>query len=185
MSTPTLRSHPAWALLQAHHQAIKNVHLRKLFDEDPKRGERFAAEAAGVYLDYSKNRITEETLGLLLRLATESDLRERIDAMFRGDKINVSENRAVLHVALRAPRGASIVVDGENVVPVVHRVLDKMADFAEAVRDGNWKGHTGRRIRNVINIGIGGSALGPIAPHGPTWTLSLPMKRCSTTATEA
>ncbi|MFZ1864750.1 MAG: glucose-6-phosphate isomerase [Polyangiales bacterium] len=165
MSNPTLRNHPAWELLQAHHQAVKNVHLRELFDEDPKRGERLVAEAAGVYLDYSKNRITEETLGLLLRLAAESNLRERIDAMFRGDKINVSENRAVLHVALRAPRSASISVDGENVVPDVHRVLDKMADFAETVRGGIWKGHTGRRIRNVINIGIGGSALGPVMAH--------------------
>ncbi|MGD8316876.1 MAG: glucose-6-phosphate isomerase, partial [Myxococcales bacterium] len=165
MSTPSLRKHPAWEPLKAQHQAIKNVHLRQMFDEDPKRGERFAVEAAGIYLDYSKNRIDEETLKLLVQLAEESGLRGQIDAMFRGDKINVSEHRAVLHVALRAPRGASICVDGENVVPRVHDVLDKMADFANAVRSGTWKGHSGRRIRNVINIGIGGSSLGPVMAH--------------------
>ena len=140
-------------------------YLRKLFADDPKRGERMTAEAVGLYLDYSKNRVTDETLKLLVQLAEESGLRERIDAMFRGEKINVTENRAVLHVALRAPRGASIVVDGENVVPQVHAVLDKMADFSNRVRSGGWKGHTGKRIRNVINIGIGGSDLGPVMAY--------------------
>ncbi len=141
------------------------MHLRNLFADDPKRGERMTAEAVGLFLDYSKNRITDETLKLLLRLAKESGLRARIDAMFRGDKINITENSAVLHVALRAPRGASIVVDGENVVPQVHAVLDKMADFSNRVRSGAWKGHTGKRIRNVINIGIGGSDLGPVMAY--------------------
>jgi glucose-6-phosphate isomerase len=131
----------------------------------PERGERMTAQGAGLYLDYSKNRITDETLKLLVQLADESGLRERIDAMFRGEKINVTENRAVLHVALRAPRGASIVVDGENVMPQVHAVLDKMADFSNRVRSGEWKGHTGKRIRNVINIGIGGSDLGPVMAY--------------------
>ena len=143
----------------------ENLHLRKLFADDPKRGERFTAEAVGLYLDYSKNRITDETLELLFQLAEECGLRARIDAMFRGEKINVTENRAVLHVALRAPKGASIVVDGENVVPQVHAVLDKMADFSNRVRSGAWKGHTGKRIRNVINIGIGGSDLGPVMAY--------------------
>jgi len=165
MNTPAFRKRPTWNALQAHHQEIKSVHLRHLFAEDPKRGERLSAEAVGVYLDYSKNRITDETLKLLLGLAEESGLRERIDSMFRGDEINVSERRAVLHVALRAPRGASILVDGQNVVPAVHDVLDKMADFVGRVRDGTWKGHTGRRIRNVINIGIGGSDLGPVMAY--------------------
>jgi len=165
MSTPPFRNRSAWSSLQAHHQQMKSVHLRHLFAEDPKRGERLTAEAEGVYLDYSKNRITDETLKLLLRLAEESDLRERIDAMFRGDEINVSEKRAVLHVALRAPRGASIRADGKNVVPAVHEVLDKMTNFATRVRDGRWKGHTGKRIRNVINIGIGGSDLGPVMAY--------------------
>ena len=131
----------------------------------PDRGERMTLEAAGLYLDYSKNRVTDETLKLLLQLAEESGLRERIDAMFRGEKINITENRAVLHVALRAPKGASIIVDGENVVPQVHAVLDKMADFSDRVRSGAWKGHTGKRIRNVINIGIGGSDLGPVMAY--------------------
>jgi len=144
---------------------VGRLHLRQLFADDPKRGERMTAEAAGLYLDYSKNRITDETLKLLLELANESGLRERIDAMFRGEKINITENRAVLHVALRAPKGASIVVDGENVVPQVHAVLDKMADFSNRVRSGGWKGHTGKRIRNVINIGIGGSDLGPVMAY--------------------
>jgi len=139
--------------------------LRELFAADPGRGERLAIEAAGLYVDYSKNRITDETLRLLLQLAQESKLRDRIDAMFRGDKINVSENRAVLHVALRAPRGASIIHDGENVVAEVHAVLDKMANFADRLRSGAWKGHTGRRMRNVINIGIGGSDLGPVMAY--------------------
>jgi len=160
-----LTARPAWRALQAHHEKIRDLHLRTLFEEDPKRGERLTAEAAGLYLDYSKNRITDETLDLLMQLAEESGLRSRIDAMFAGEKINVTENRAVLHVALRAPRGASIVVDGENVVPQVHAVLDKMSAFAERVRSGAWKGHTGRRIRNVINIGIGGSDLGPVMAY--------------------
>ena len=141
------------------------MHLRDLFAEDRKRGERMTAEAAGIFLDYSKNRITDETVKLLVQLAEESGLRQRIDAMFRGEKINITENRAVLHVALRAPRGTSIVVDGENVVPQVHAVLDKMADFSNRVRSGEWKGHTGKRIRNVINIGIGGSDLGPVMAY--------------------
>jgi glucose-6-phosphate isomerase len=165
MSIPMLRQRPAWALLEAHRQNIRGLHLRRLFAEDPARGERLTAEAAGVYLDYSKNRITDETLKLLLQLAEESGLRERIDAMFHGDKINVSEKRAVLHVALRAPRGAAIMHDGRNVVPEVHAVLDRMADFAERVRAGQWKGSTGKRVRNVINIGIGGSDLGPVMAY--------------------
>ncbi|HET6846198.1 MAG TPA: hypothetical protein VFH29_05150, partial [Anaerolineales bacterium] len=148
---------PAWKALVAHQQKIRDLHLRKLFADDPKRAERMTIEAVGLYLDYSKNRVTDETLKLLMQLAEESGLRGRIDAMFRGDKINITENRAVLHVALRAPRGASIVVDGENVVPQVHAVLDKMADFSNRVRSGAWKGYTGKRIRNVINVGIGGS----------------------------
>ncbi len=161
---PTTRR-PAWNALGAHHRELRKVHLRDLFAEDPARGERFTAEAAGIYLDYSKNRITAETLELLVQLADESGLRERIDAMFAGEKINVTENRAVLHVALRAPRGASIVVDGQNVVPRVHAVLDKMTAFCNSVRSGAWKGHTGKRIRNVVNIGIGGSDLGPVMAY--------------------
>src|SRR5512133_1541608 len=149
-----------WRALADHYETIRGEHLRNLFAGDPTRGERMTAEAAGVFLDYSKNRIDDETLRLLVALAEQSGLRERIDAMFRGEKINVTENRAVLHVALRAPRGASIVVDGKNVVPEVHAVLDKMAEFANRIRGGQWKGHTGKRIRNVINIGIGGSDLG-------------------------
>jgi len=160
-----LTARPAWKALQAHHEKVRDLHLRTLFEQDPKRGERLTAEAAGLYLDYSRNRITDETLDLLMQLAEESGLRARIDAMFAGEKINVTENRAVLHVALRAPRGTSIVVDGENVVPQVHAVLDKMSAFAERVRSGAWKGHTGRRIRNVINIGIGGSDLGPVMAY--------------------
>ncbi|HLI88051.1 MAG TPA: glucose-6-phosphate isomerase [Ktedonobacteraceae bacterium] len=156
-----LTQRPAWKALEEHYRSIRDVDLRTLFAQDPGRGERFALEAAGVYLDYSKNRITAETLRLLLQLAESSGLRERIDAMFRGDKINVTERRAVLHVALRAPKDESIIVDGENVVPRVHAVLDKMTDFANRVRSGAWTGYTGRRIRNVINIGIGGSDLGP------------------------
>jgi glucose-6-phosphate isomerase len=155
----------AWNALVAHHQNVRELHLRELFADDPTRGERMTAEAVGLYLDYSKNRVTDETLKLLLQLADESGLRGRIDAMFRGEKINVTENRAVLHVALRAPRGASIVVDGENVVPHVHAVLDQMVDFSNRVRSGAWKGHTGKRIRNVINIGIGGSDLGPVMAY--------------------
>src|SRR5262245_14894228 len=165
MTTPALSSLPAWAALKAHYKQIKGRHLRQLFAEDVTRGERMAVEAAGVYLDYSKNRITDETLRLLLQLARESGLREHIETMFRGDKINVSEKRAVLHVALRAPRGASIIVDGQNVVPEVHAVLDRMADFSLRVGNGDWKGATGKRIRNVINIGIGGSDLGPVMAY--------------------
>src|SRR6201985_3370972 len=161
----SVTSRSAWKALEVHHRKIREWHLRKLFADDPKRGERFAGEAAGLFLDYSKNRATERTIRLLVQLADESGLRERIDAMFRGDKINITENRAVLHVALRAPRGASIVVDGENVVPQVHAVLDKMADFSNRVRSGAWKGHTGKPIRNVINIGIGGSDLGPVMAY--------------------
>ena len=162
---PPLAERQAWKDLAAHYQKVRDLHLQKLFADDSKRGERMTAEAEGLFLDYSKNRITDETLKLLLRLADESGLRARIDAMFRGEKINITENRAVLHVALRAPRGASIVVDGENVVPQVHAVLDKMADFSDRVRSGAWKGHTGKRIRNVINIGIGGSDLGPVMAY--------------------
>src|SRR3954451_15627058 len=160
-----LTQRPAWKALEAHYQKVRDVHLRQLFADDPKRGERLTAEGVGLYLDYSKNRITDETLKLLLRLAEESGLRDRIDAMFRGDKINITEKRAVLHTALRAPRGASIIVDGENVVPHVHAVLDRMADFANRVRTGSWKGYAGKRIRNVINIGIGGSDLGPVMAY--------------------
>jgi glucose-6-phosphate isomerase len=156
---------PAWAALRAHHAAIRDVHLRTLFADDPGRGERLTAEAAGLYLDYSKNRLTDETLRLLLALAEESGVRARTEAMFRGERINTTENRPVLHVALRAPRSARIVVDGTDVVPEVHAVLDRMADFARRVRDGSWTGHTGRRIRNVVNIGIGGSDLGPAMAH--------------------
>jgi len=155
----------AWKALAAHHEQVCGVHLRELFAGDARRGERMTLEAVGICLDYSKNRITDETIALLRRLADECGVRARIDAMFRGDKINVSEKRAVLHVALRAPKGASIVVEGENVVPQVHAVLDKMADFAERVRNGAWQGHTGKRIRNVINIGIGGSDLGPVMAY--------------------
>jgi glucose-6-phosphate isomerase len=160
-----LTQRPEWKELEDHYQAMRTTHLRTLFADDPQRGERFALEAVGVYLDYSKNRITAETMRLLLRLAASSGLRERIDAMFRGDKINITEGRAVLHVALRAPRDSSIIVDGQNVVPEVHAVLDRMAAFARRVRSGEWKGYTGKRIRNVINIGIGGSDLGPFMAY--------------------
>ncbi len=156
---------PAWRALADHHRSIAGAHLRQLFAEDGRRGERLTAEGAGIFLDYSKNRVTDETLKLLLALAEEAGLRERIDAMFSGQKINVTENRAVLHVALRAPRDQTIRVDGANVVPEVHAVLDKMSAFAERVRSGQWLGHTGRRIRNVINIGIGGSDLGPVMAY--------------------
>jgi glucose-6-phosphate isomerase len=160
-ATQPLTQRPAWKALEAHYQQVRNVHLRTLFAENPHRGERLTAEAVGVYLDYSKNRLTEETLRLLVDLAEESGLRARIDAMFQGEKINITEQRAVLHVALRAPKGEQILVDGKDVVPEVHAVLDKMADFSHRVRSGEWKGYTGKRIRNVINIGIGGSDLGP------------------------
>jgi len=160
-----LTNRQSWKLLQAHFQKIGELHLRTLFADDPTRGERLVADAAGLHLDYSKNRVTDETLSLLRGLAEEAGLRERIDAMFRGDKINLTENRSVLHVALRAPRGTSIVVDGKDVVPEVHAVLDAMADFSSRVRNGAWKGHTGKRIRNVVNIGIGGSDLGPVMAY--------------------
>jgi glucose-6-phosphate isomerase len=160
-----LTTRAAWKALEAHYPKIRELHLRKMFADDATRGERMALEAVGIYFDYSKHRITDETLTLLLQLAEESGLRARIDAMFRGDKINVTEKRAVLHVALRAPKGQSIVVDGEDVVPQVHAVLDKMADFSNRVRSGEWKGHTGKRIRNVINVGIGGSDLGPVMAY--------------------
>jgi glucose-6-phosphate isomerase len=165
MTVPTLRTLPAWGALQRHYELVKTLHLRQLFAEHPERGERLALEAAGVYLDFSKNRITDETVRLLMQLAQQSGLRDRIEAMFRGDTINITENRAVLHVALRAPRGASIMHNGKNVVPEVHAVLDKMTDFARRVRSGTWQGHTGKRIRNVINIGIGGSDLGPVMAY--------------------
>jgi len=163
--TKSLTEQPAWKALRAHYDKIHSLHLRKLFADDPGRGEHMTAEAAGIYLDYSKNRITAETLRLLLDLAGATNLRARIDAMFRGEKINVSERRAVLHVALRAPRGASIVVEGENVVPAVHAVLDRMADFSNRIRGGDWKGYTGKRIQNVVNVGIGGSDLGPVMAY--------------------
>jgi glucose-6-phosphate isomerase len=161
---PVVKRH-AWKALEAHSKQIRETHLRSLFADDPKRGERFAVEALGIYLDYSKNLVTDETLRLLIQVAEESGLRTRIDAMFRGEKINITEKRAVLHVALRAPRGTSILVDGEDVVPSVHAVLDRMSDFSNRVRNGSWKGHTGKRIRNVINIGIGGSDLGPVMAY--------------------
>jgi len=166
--TPAIQSltgRPGWKALEAHFQKVRDLHLRQLFAEDHERGERFVVEGAGLYLDYSKNRISNETVSLLLQLADECGLRDKIDAMFRGDKINITENRAVLHVALRAPEGATINVDGQNVVPEVHAVLNKMAAFSERVRSGVWTGHTGKRIRNVINIGIGGSDLGPVMAY--------------------
>jgi len=165
MKNPTPTKTSAWTALQSHYETISTLHLRQLFDDDPKRGERMTAEAAGIYLDYSKNRITDKTLDLLFQLAEERGLQSRIAAMFRGDKINITENRAVLHVALRAPKNTSIIVDGKNVVPDVHSVLDKMSDFSNRVRTGIWSGFTGRRIRNVINIGIGGSDLGPVMAY--------------------
>jgi glucose-6-phosphate isomerase len=161
----SLTRRKAWKALKAHHKKVRDLHLRDLFREDSQRGERMAAEAVGITLDYSKNRITDETLNLLLQLAEESALRNQIDAMFGGEKINVTEKRAVLHVALRAPTGASIIVDGKNVVPQVHAVLDKMEDFSRRIRSGEWKGHTGKRIKNIINIGIGGSDLGPVMAY--------------------
>jgi glucose-6-phosphate isomerase len=164
-SAPTLRQGTAWGLLAEHCERLKGVHLRQLFTEDPDRGRRFAAEAAGLYLDYSKNRITDETLRLLFQLARESRLRDRIEGMFHGDTINVSEKRSVLHVALRAPHGACIMHDGRNVVADVHAVLDKMTDFSDRLRTGAWKGQTGKPIRNVINIDIGGSDLGPVMAY--------------------
>ena len=164
MSAP-LRSRPAWRALEGHHALIARHHLRELFAEDPGRGERLTAEGAGLFLDYSKNRVTDETMALLLDLAAECRLRERIDAMFSGEKIHATEGRAVLHVALRAPRGTRIEVDGVDVVPQVHEVLDRMSAFADRVRSGDWTGATGRPIRNVVNIGIGGSDLGPVMAY--------------------
>jgi len=160
-----LKESPAWHALQAHYEKIKDIHLRQLFADDPDRGERFTVEGANLYLDYSKNRTVDETVRLLVQLARERGVAEWRDAMFHGEKINVTEKRAVLHVALRAPKGASIVVDGDNVVPQVHAVLDKMADFSNRVRRGEWRGHTGKAIRNVVNIGIGGSDLGPVMAY--------------------
>jgi len=160
-----LTEYAAWKALEAHYRKVKALPLRKLFADDPRRGERMTAEAVGIYFDYSKNLITDETLALLLKLAEESDLRGRIDAMFRGDAINVTEKRAVLHVALRAPRGRSITTGGEDVVPRVHDVLDKMAEFTARLRSGEWKGHTGKPIRSIVNIGIGGSDLGPVMAY--------------------
>jgi glucose-6-phosphate isomerase len=160
-----LTARPAWKNLQNHFQKVRELHLRQLFASDPERGKRMTLEAEEIFLDYSKNRVTDETIQLLVQLAEQSGLRQRIDAMFRGDKINITENRAVLHVALRAPRGASITVDGHNVVPDVHAVLDRMADFSNRVRTGAWKGHTGKPIRNFVNIGIGGSDLGPVMAY--------------------
>ena len=164
-AAPALRSRPAWAALEAHHARIRDTHLRDLFAEDGERGDRLTLDAEGIYLDYSKNRITTETIGLLVQLAEQCGLRERIDAMFRGDKINITEDRAVLHVALRAPREQKIEVDGVDVVPGVHEVLDRMRDFADRVRSGDWVGHTGYRITTVVNIGIGGSDLGPVMAY--------------------
>jgi len=162
---PPLTKRAAWKALTSHYKQVKKLHLRELFAEDPKRGRRFTIEAAGLFLDYSKNRVTDKTLKLLVELAEGAGLRSAIDAMFRGEKINVTEQRAVLHVALRAPKGQTIAVDGKNVVPEVHAVLDRMADFADRVRSGAWKGHTGKRIKNIVNIGIGGSDLGPVMVH--------------------
>src|SRR5258708_7619367 len=165
MNVTPLRQRGAWKALQEHSAKIRGTTLRKLFADDPRRGERFATEAVGIFFDYSKNRISDETLKFLLDRAEESVLRAHIDAMFQGAKINATEKRAVLHVALRAPRGASILVDGVNVVPLVHAVLDQMATFCQKVRSGAWLGHTGKRIKNVINIGIGGSDLGPVMAY--------------------
>jgi glucose-6-phosphate isomerase len=160
-----VRKRSAWDALATHYKKVSKLHLRELFAEDSKRGERMTVEAAGLFVDYSKNRINDESLKLLFSLAEEADLRSRIDAMFRGEKINVTENRAVLHIALRAPKDSSILVDGKNVVPEVHAVLDKMGDLSNRIRSGNWLGHTGKRIRNVVNIGIGGSDLGPVMAY--------------------
>jgi len=165
LGTSSLKNLPAWKALEEHYQKIRSVHLRSLFADDPERGERLAAEGSGIYLDYSKNLITDETIKLLAQLAWECGLPERINAMFNGEKINITENRAALHVALRAPKGEQILVDGVNVVPEVHAVLDRMAAFCEQVRSGQWRGHSGKPIRNIINIGIGGSDLGPVMAY--------------------
>src|SRR5438132_11406 len=172
VATKLRQKRTAWTALDTHCKKVSKLHLRELFAEDPTRGERMAIEAVGLYLDYSKNRITGETLKLLLKLATDAGLKARIEAMFSGKEINITEKRAVLHVALRAPKGDSILVDGKNVVPEVHAVLDRMADFSDRVRSGAWKGHTGKRIRNVINIGIGGSDLGPVMAYEALRTYS-------------
>ncbi len=165
VKTKSLTECAAWKALEAHHKQIQSMHLRKLFADDPKRGERLSAEAAGIYLDFSKNLVTDETLKLLVKLAEESNLKMRIDAMFSGEKINITENRAALHTALRSPKNSSIFVDGKNVVPEVHAVLDKMRNFCSRLRSGEWKGHTGKPIRNIVNIGIGGSDLGPVMAY--------------------
>src|ERR1700734_2129504 len=165
MPTTPLRERKAWQALERHYAEISGQHLRDLFDADPERGERLGAEAEGIYLDYSKNRVTDETMRLLIELAAESGVAERRDAMFRGEHINVSENRAVLHVALRMPKDASLVVDGVDVIAEVHQVLDQMSSFASRVRTGEWKGHTGKAIKNIVNIGIGGSDLGPVMAY--------------------
>src|SRR6202161_561422 len=165
LTKPPKTKQTAWSALASHYKTVSKLHLRQFFADDPKRGEGLALEAVGLYLDYSKNRVTDETMRLLFRLAEESGLRARIDAMFSGEKINITEKRAVLHTALRAPRDASVIVDGKNVVPEVHAVLDRMAGFSNRVRSGEWKGHTGKRIRNVINVGIGGSDLGPVMAY--------------------
>ena len=164
-TTLPLTERPAWKALGEHYQSVRKVHLRSLFADDPHRGERMAAEGAGLYLDYSKNRITDETIRLLVNLAEECGLRQRIEAMFRGEKINITEKRAVLHIALRAPKSEKILVDGVDVVPEVYAVLDRMAVFSEQVRSGQWRGYTGKRVRNVINVGIGGSDLGPVMAY--------------------
>src|ERR1700760_1546888 len=165
MPLTPLREQASWAALEHHHKTLADRHLREIFDTDPDRGERLVAEGAGLFLDYSKNRITDETLDLLAALAEQSGLAQRRDAMFRGDRINVSENRPVLHVALRMPKGSTLVVDGVDVVAQVHEVLDRMYSFAEKLRSGEWKGFTGRTIRNVVNVGIGGSDLGPVMAY--------------------
>jgi glucose-6-phosphate isomerase len=162
---PPLVTRSSWKALERHHQEVRNLHLKSLFAADPDRGKRMTAEAAGLFLDYSKNRVTDQTLDLLVELAREAGLQARIEAMFRGDAINTTERRPVLHIALRAPKGATIVVNGENVVPQVHAVLDRMAAFSDRIRDGRWTGHTGKRIRNILNIGIGGSDLGPVMAY--------------------
>ena len=164
-SVAPLSERASWKALQLHAESVKARHLRQLFAEDPQRGERLVIDSAGIYFDYSKNRVTDETLSLLFRLAEESDLRGRIDAMFGGERINITENRAVLHTALRAPKGSHVYFDGEDVVPAVHEVLDKMYAFAERIRGGDWKGHTGATIKNIVNIGIGGSDLGPVMAY--------------------
>src|ERR1700753_372867 len=164
-NTAHLTHRTAWQALQKHRSAFGNTHLRELFAADPQRGKRFVAEGVGLYFDYSKNRITDETLALLIALADECGVRDRIEAMWRGDKINITENRSVLHIALRAARDDTFLVDGKNVVPEVHAVLDRMSAFADRIRSGEWKGYTGKRIRNVVNIGIGGSDLGPVMAY--------------------